>query len=532
MDGAFDLVIRGGRVVDGTGRPPFPADVAVRDGRIVAVEALPDAVDTVEVVAAEGLLVAPGFVDIHTHSDLTVIADPAAESKLLQGVTTDVTGNCGFSPFPTADAHRHDHTELMAMLGPTPPVAGWPDLDAYASALRADPPAINIAPLVGHGALRVDVVGTRAGPLSDDELATIVARLETALEQGAFGLSTGLTYVPSMYATAAELAAIAAVLARRGRLYATHARYTAGCGMGSMEELIALSRATGVRAQLSHIALIEPSTWGRAGDACALFDAAVTDGHDVAFDLYPYDASSSNLTQYLPEWVARDGVEAMRRRLTDPDVRARAVVDVAAGWFGGIPWNWEGVRVSRAPDPALVGHTIAALAADRGSEPAAVMVDLCLAHGNELQVVLASRRADDVATFLAHPLATLGSDGSALPLDIGADAPHPRSYGAHARLLGHYAVHLAILSVEAAVAKMTSAPARRIGLADRGEVAPGMAADLVVFDGSTVRDQATFERPAQPPTGVRHVIVNGARAVVDGKLTGVHAGQVLSATSR
>ena len=307
MNGAFDLVIRGGRVVDGTGRPPFPADVAVRDGRIVAVEALPDAVDTVEVVAAEGLLVAPGFVDIHTHSDLTVIADPAAESKLLQGVTTDVTGNCGFSPFPTADAHRHDHTELMAMLGPTPPVAGWPDLDAYASALRAEPPAINIAPLVGHGALRVDVVGTRAGPLSDDELATIVARLETALEQGAFGLSTGLTYVPSMYATAAELASIAAVLARRGRLYATHARYTAGCGMGSMEELIALSRATGVRAQLSHIALIEPSTWGRAGDACALFDAAVTDGHDVAFDLYPYDASSSNLTQYLPEWVARGG---------------------------------------------------------------------------------------------------------------------------------------------------------------------------------------------------------------------------------
>ena len=193
---AFDLVIRGGRVVDGTGRPPFPADVAVRDGRIVAVEALPDAVDTIDVVAAEGLLVAPGFVDIHTHSDLTVIADPAAESKLLQGVTTDVTGNCGFSPFPTADAHRHDHTELMAMLGPTPPVAGWPDLDAYASALRAEPPAINIAPLVGHGALRVDVVGTRAGPLSDDELATIVARLETALEQGAFGLSTGLTYVP------------------------------------------------------------------------------------------------------------------------------------------------------------------------------------------------------------------------------------------------------------------------------------------------------------------------------------------------
>ena len=222
----------------------------------------------------------------------------------------------------------------------------------------------------------------------------------------------------------------------------------------------------------------------------------------------------------------------MRRRLTDPDARARAVVDVAAGWFGGIPWDWEGVRVSRAPDPALVGHTIAALAADRGSEPAAVMLDLCLAHGNELQVVLASRRADDVATFLAHPLATLGSDGSALPLDIGADAPHPRSYGAHARLLGHYAVHLGILSVEAAVAKMTSAPARRIGLADRGEVAPGMAADLVVFDAATVRDQATFERPAQPPTGVSHVIVNGVRAVVDGELTGARAGQVLSATSR
>ena len=345
-------------------------------------------------------------------------------------------------------------------------------------------------------------------------------------------MSTGLTYVPSMYATAPELTTLGAVLARRDRLYATHARFTAGCGLAPMEELIALSRSTGVRAQFSHIALIEPSTWGRADDACALFDAAVSAGHDVAFDLYPYDASSSNLTQYLPEWVARGGVAAMRRRLTDADARARAVHDVAAGWFGGIPWDWNGVRVSRAPDPALVGRTVATIAVDRGVEPAAAMLDLCLDHGNELQVVLASRRSDDVATFLAHPLATLGSDGSALPLDIGADAPHPRSYGAHARLLGHYAVRQGLLPVEVAVGKMTSAPARRIGLSDRGELAPGMAADVVVLDAETVRDRATFERPAQPPIGVHHVIVNGVRAVVDGQSTGARAGQLLSATSR
>jgi N-acyl-D-aspartate/D-glutamate deacylase len=526
----FDLIIRNGVVVDGTGNPAHRVDVAVIGDCIAALGHLGDDVDSETTIDARGHVVAPGFIDIHTHSDVTSLDDPSAESKILQGVTTDVTGNCGFSPFPTSAGRIDGNLELMAMLGPRRGAGTWTDLDAYAVAVGEAVPAINLAPLVGHGALRVAVAGTRYGALSARELDLLVNLLEQQLEQGAFGMSTGLTYVPSMYATATELVAMATALKRWNRLYATHARYTAGAGLSPMTELAELSRDTGVRAQYSHIALIEPSTWGLAGEACRVFEQAVAAGDDVAFDLYPYEASSSNLTQYLPAWVADGGIEAMRRRLADVPTRARAVADVARGWFGGIPWDWDTVVVSRTPAGGrdLVGRSIAALA-DGGRGTAEVMVDLCDTFGNELQVVLVTRRADDVATFLAHPLATLGSDGFALPLSLGADAPHPRSFGVHARWLGRYVRSERLVPLESAIAKLTSRPAQRLGITDRGVLAVGLAADIVVFDSECIQDTATFDAPARPPIGVNDVVVNGCHAVAAGRSTGRRAGRLLRA---
>ena len=527
-----DLCIRGGRVVDGTGSASHEADVALRDGRIFAVEPRLDHLNAARTIDATGCVVAPGFIDIHTHSDVSLLHDPRGESKVLQGVTTEVIGNCSFSAFPIDRSRLSLHRDHLARLGDKPITPTWTDLDGYAAVLEDEGIAVNVAPLLGHGTLRVAAMGLADRRPTAQEQARMLALASEMFSQGAFGFSTGLTHVPSAYAEPSEIEAIAAVAARQGRIYATHARAKAGFTFAAIDEAIDVGRRTGVRVQFSHVAINEPNLWGRARDVIEVFERARADGVDIAYDVYPYDASCSSLTQYLPAWLQEGGTAAMVDRLTDPDVRDRALEELSAGWFGGIPWHWDRVIVSRAGPGAesCVGRSIEDVAAAERRLPAVVALDLCERYGNEVEVVLHYRTEGDMLAFLRHSLAIVGSDGSAIPFDQGVDLPHPRHFGTFPRVLGRYVRERGALGLEEAIAKMTSAPADRVRLPNRGRLEQGYAADVVVLDAQIVRDNATFENPAQAPTGIRDVIVNGVPVVMAGHQTNARPGRVLRAS--
>ncbi len=524
-----DLLLRGGLLADGTDGALRRADVGIEGGRVVLVDDLADTtVDAAETVDATGLVVAPGFIDIHTHSDVILLDEPGGASKILQGVTTEVTGNCSFSPFPVCPARRRMLADHLARLGDGAPDPTWTDLDGYAAALDDARPAINVAPLVGHGALRIAAMEDPYGPADREDVRRMQDLLAEALDQGAWGMSTGLTHTPSSLGPAGEIEQLAQVIASRRAMYATHARAVAGGEFDAITEAIDAARATGVRLEYSHLALNEPANWGRAGDALRLFEAAVRDGVDAAFDVYPYDASSSSLVQYLPEWVQAGGTEALRRNGTDPGWRSRALLDMNRGWFGGIPWLWDRFVLSAVPGRSeLVGLTLEQAAEQSGTEPDALVLELCTTVGSDVQVVLFYRTEEDMTTFLAHPLAAVGSDGNALPVDHGGGQPHPRSFGTYPRILGRYVRDQARLTLPQAVARMTSVPADRLGLRDRGRVVAGAVADLVVLDPGTVADTATFERPRSAPVGVTCTVVAGTMVARDGQLTGARPGRVL-----
>ena len=530
-----DTLIRGGLVVDGTGAPPQRADVGLLRGRI---QFIGDGARTtaVHVVDAAGQVVAPGFIDIHTHSDLSLLQDGRGQSKVHQGVTTEVTGNCGFSPFPINPLYMQLHQDLLAGIGDDALEITWTDVEGYRQAAQRSGIAVNIAPLVGHGALRIAAMGVSSAPADTAQMACMQNLLATMLDQGAFGMTTGLTYVPSRYAPTDELLALCETLAARGRIYATHARDKDLQGddhrYGPLNEALHLGRATGVRVQYSHAAINTPSEWGSAGLWTSRFEAAVQQGVDAAFDVYPYDASSSALTQYLPAWVQEGGVSAMRERLQDAAVMARAEADLAQGWSANrIPWLWDRVVLARTDGVlgAREGKTMEAAAADAGKSPARYMLELCREGGNRVMVVLFYRTEADMRRFLQCRHALVGSDGSAIQFDQGSRQPHPRNFGASVRVLGRFVRDLGDLDLATAIAKMTGGVAARLGLQDRGTLAPGKAADIVVFDPQEVRDRGTYLVPCQKAAGVSHVLVNGSAVVAHGEQTPARPGLVLRA---
>ena len=522
----FDLIIRNALVIDGTGAPARPGDVGVVGHRITEVGVISPGSSALRTIDAAGRVVCPGFVDIHTHSDLTLIQDGTGESKLRQGVTTEVVGNCSFAAFPIEPTRLDLHADHLAR-ATAPITPWWNDFDGYAAALEETGLAINVAPLAGHGTLRVAAMGVDERPPTTDELNRMKRDLDDALEQGAFGMSTGLTHVPSSYADFDEVAALARVLAARGGLYATHSRSGAPDERAAVAEAIDIGRQTGVSVEFSHLAINRPDRWGTGAELLAMFDQARDEGIDIFFDVYPYDASSSSLTQYLPPWLQAGGTKAMCARLAQPEERRRALDDMADGWFGGIAWLWDRFVISSSPDGYGVAETLAGLSAQTGVEPFELTLQLCERYGNELQVVLFYRSEQDVALFMAHPLAVIGSDGNAIPLEQPTACPHPRNFGTFPRVLGRYVREQGVLELTDAIRKMTSEPARRLGLTARGIVAVGAIADLVIFDPLTVLDNAQFGQRADAPTGIDTVIVGGTVVLDHGVIGAERPGKVL-----
>jgi N-acyl-D-amino-acid deacylase len=528
----FDLIIRGASVIDGTGGAARSIDVGVNGDRITAVGTIPTDAVTARTILADDRVLAPGFIDLHTHSDLTLLADGLGESKLLQGVTTEVTGNCSFAPFPIEPERLDLHTDHLATInfdhhdsGSTP---RWTDFDGYAAALTAQGLGINVAPLAGHGTLRVAALGVEQRPATPEEHDRMRRDLTEQLDQGAWGMSTGLTLVPSVYGSLEEVVALAKVLADHGALYATHGRSAGtGLGPGGIEEAVAVGRASGVSVQQSHMAINHPDRWGTADEQLAILDAAREEGVDIFHDVYPYIASSSALTQYLPPWLQAGGTAEMRKRLADSSDRSRAIADMADGWFGGIPWLWDRFMVSATPDGYGVTRTLADLAAESGEDPYELTLELCDKYGNEVHVVLFYRVEADVEAFLAHPLATVASDGNAMPLVGHGFSHHPRSFGTFPRVLGRYARDRGTLGLVEAIRKMSGEPARRLGMPDRGTIVEGARADLVLFDPATVIDRAEFGHAPQAPLGIEVVVVNGVVMVDHGVINSERPGRVL-----
>ena len=498
----------------------------MRDGRITVLGNLAEEVETARTINARGRVVCPGFIDIHTHSDLSLVADGTGESKLRQGVTTEVVGNCSFAAFPIEPSRLDLHADHLSR-ATTAITPWWTDLNGYADALHNSGLGINVAPLAGHGTLRVAAMGVDQRPPTQDELNRMQRDLARALDQGAFGMSTGLTHVPSAYGAFDEVAALARILADRGALYATHSRASVDAERGSVGEAIDLGRETGVTVEFSHLAINHPDRWGTGERLVSQFDDARAAGIDIFFDVYPYHASSSSLTQYLPPWLQAGGTEAMRLRLTDPAQRSRALQDMAGGWFGGIPWLFDRFMISDSPDGKEAGKTLTDLSNETGIDPYELTLQLCERYGNRLQVVLFYRTEEDVSTFLAHPLAVVGSDGNAIPLDQGANRPHPRHFGTFPRVLGRFTREKGVLKLNDAIRKMTAEPARRLGLTDRGVLRVGAIADLVVFDPETVIDNADFGQPPAAPTGIDVVLVDGTVMLEDGVISSDRPGRVL-----
>ncbi len=496
-----DLLIVNGTIVDGTGRLGFPANVSVRDGRIVAIGDLSD-IDAAETIDAQGLIIAPGFIDLHTHAERRILDLPAVENYTRQGVTTVVGGNCGSSPHPLKSfVHSVDSTGI----GP------------------------NLAMLVGHNTVRSAVMGTENRAPSVDEMERMREIVRQAMKAGAYGLSTGLKYVPGAYAEMDEVVELADVAVRSGGFYATHLREE-GLGLvESVEEAIEIGRQTQIPVHISHHKVIGKSMWGASEKTLALIDGAAQDGMDITFDQYPYTATSTGITVLFPAWSLAGGQDSIKARLDDPVIREKIregiMFNILNDRGGGDPSSV--VVVSHRTDSTIAGLNLAEITVKRGrslsvENAAETLMDLVAEGGGS--GIYHCLSEEDVRRIMSHPSGTVGSDGGTVR--YGRGLVHPRSYGTFPRVLGRY-VKEGVLSMEEAIRKMTSLPARRLGLKNRGVIRQGAIADLVIFDPNTIMDNATFLEPHQYPSGVNYVMVKGVMVIRDGEYTGERPGEVL-----
>ncbi|HEY3119804.1 MAG TPA: D-aminoacylase [Vicinamibacteria bacterium] len=522
----LDRVLRGGTVVDGSGASGKRADVGIQGDRIAAVG--PD-LAAKEVLDVSGLVVAPGFIDTHSHSDLKVMADPTLPMKLRQGITLEVFGQDGISVAPVkADERGSWKQKLAGLLGDFGVEWDWSTVGEYLQRVQRAQPAQDAAYLVPHGAIRQHAMGGEDRPASQADLAAMQALLREGLEQGACGMSTGLIYPPCCYAGTSELIALGTVLAAARRPLVVHMRSESDRLLEAVREMVEVAERSGCPVHISHLKIAGRQNWGRAGELVEVLDEARGRGLRITADQYPYIAGSTLLGAILPPWAHDGGTQKTLARLRDPAARERmraAMADPAPADWDNF-WKWsgpEGILIADIPSgrhPEWLGRTLAEVARARNQDPFEAAFDLLLEERMGVAMVSFSQDEEVVRRLMKLPFANVCTDG------LLGGRPHPRAYGTYPRLLGRYVRETRTLTLEEAVRKMTSQAAEAFGFADVGRVRAGMRANLVVFDPQTVTDTATFEDPLQFPRGIRHVLVGGGLAVRDEQVTGERRGRV------
>jgi N-acyl-D-amino-acid deacylase len=527
----MDVFLRGGKVIDGTGAPGQRADLLVSDGRIAAVGEQADdfvrGLAGVRTVDVSGLVLTPGFIDMHSHSDLALLADGRHLAKTAQGVTLEVLGQDGLSYAPIDDAALAQLRGQLAGWNGDPDGFDWDWRTVGGYLDRIDRgSAVNAAYLVPQGTLRILCVGNDDRPATASELDNMRVLLAQSLEQGAVGMSSGLTYTPGMYADTAELTELCRVVGQYGGFYSPHHRSYGAGALEAYAEMVQVAEASGCPVHLTHATMNFPVNAGQAPRLLDLIDAAAQRGVDVTLDSYPYLPGATTVAALLPSWAAEGGPAALRARLGDPAARARMAADLeVAGSDGchGVPIDWATIQISGtrlAANDRYVGLTVAEGAQLAGRPTVEFCFDLLLADELGTACLMHVGHEENVRAIMQHPAHLVGSDGL-----LTGERPHPRGWGTFPRYLARYVRDEGLLSLEDCVAKMTGRAAKRLGLTDRGLIRPGFAADLVAFDPDTVADLATFEQPRLTAAGIPHVLVNGEFVIEDGARTEARPGR-------
>jgi N-acyl-D-amino-acid deacylase len=524
----YDLVVSNGRVVDGTGAPWFRADVGVRGDRIVAIGDLSTA-SAARRIDAAGRFVSPGFIDMLGQSEMHLLVDNRAESKIRQGITTEVTGEGG----SIAPMNETWIAEVKPWLDKYRLTIDWKDLQGYWSRLRKARPALNVATFVGAAQVRGVVLGLGDVQPNPTQLVQMQREVETAMRQGAVGVSSALIYPPGSYARTPELVALTRAAGKYGGVYASHIRGEDEVVMKALDEAIAIGREARVPVEIWHLKVSLRQNWGRMKEIVARIEQARAQGVDIAANIYPYVAASNGLAATVPEWAQAGGTEAMIGRFHDPPTRARIIRELEAALRREPPSD---ILLASCVNPALrkyMGRRLDDVAREMKKSPEEALLDLVEADKAQGWVVRFWMNEDDVRLAMRQPWVSFCTDnpGQATDGPFAEDLAHPRAFGSMPRILGRYVRDEHVLTLEDAVRKMTSLPARRARLFERGLIRPGMAADVVVFDLERVRDRATFEKPLQYSEGVTHVVVNGRVVLDDGKMTSERPGRPLLPTS-
>lgn len=540
----LDIVVSGGMIVDGTGSPPYPGEVGILDGKIVAIrqwKASPEKAaqqgsdrsstlgDARTTIDATGLVVSPGFIDVHGHSDYSIVADPRGDSKVWQGVTTEIFGNCGFSAAPLQGAFAAQETEAMQRDYQVTPT--WKSIREYLRFLDRAPLGMNVATLVGHGNLRGSVMGYESRPPKREEMKAMKELLRESLEGGALGMSTGLIYSPSSFSTTEEIVSLARVLKEHDALYTSHIRGESETLFQALDEALTIGREAGVRLQISHLKCAGASR-GRGKEVIQKLNLAAAEGVGVDADQYPYEASCTGLSAILPQWVMEGGERAAVERLKDPASRKRIRKEISLHSVD----SWGKILISSIPQRrALEGLTVEEIAKKLRKEPLEAALDLLVEAGpvqalSGVEAIYFSMIPSDVEIIAQWPRTFVASDASARAPNgkLSRGKPHPRSYGTFPRAIQRFVRDRKLLPLEAAVAKMTSLPAEKFSLKGRGQISEGSWADLVIFDERSIEDRATYQAPHCFPGGIAAVIVNGKVVIDHGRHTGQMSGRVLT----